>query len=144
MSRTRKNPSSSANSKATSPSTENAQSGQQAVDQQAPFGHQKPVQAANNVNNRMVVEPDAGDKNPDVVEDAIKSNLIKLTTNDNLNNSINNGKSDLHGYMESETIIQEENKNFSLLNGLKEMKMSTNSTFVFSQTSNQETFTPEF
>lgn len=93
----------------------------------------------------MVIEQDAGDSNPDFrpVEDAIKSNLIKLTTNDNLNNSINNGKNDLHNYMESETII-EENKNFTLLNGLKEMKMSTNSTFVFSQTSNQETFTPEF
>lgn len=95
----------------------------------------------------MVIEQDAGEskQNPDVVEDAIKSNLIKLTTSDNLNNSINNGKSDLHNYLESETIIsQEENKNFSLLNGLKEMKMSSNSTFVFSQTSNQETFTPEF
>lgn len=135
MARTRKNPSSSANSKATSPSTENAQSGQGDSN-----GQSKP--AANNVNNRTV-EQDAGDKNPDVVEDAIKSNLIKLTTNDNLNNSINNGKSDLHSYMESETIIQEENKNFSLLNGLKDMKMSSNSTFVFSQTS-KETFTPEY
>ena len=115
----------------------NAQSGQQ----QAP----DPIKPASNANSRTAMEQDAGDtkQNPDVVEDAIKSNLIKLTTNDNLNNSINNGKSDLHNFMESETII-EENKNFSLLNGLKEMKMSTNSTFVFSQTSSQETFTPEF
>lgn len=71
-------------------------------------------------------------QNPDVVEDAIKSNLIKLTKADNLNNSINNGKSDLHNFIENETII--ESKNLNLINGFKEMKMSSNSTFVFSQT----------
>ena len=116
MARTRKN----ANGKATSPSTEN-QTGQQIV---------------NNKHEQTELNDEEQQNLDD--EDAIKNNLIKLT-NDNLN-SINNGKTtDLHNFIENEKII--ENKNISLINGFKEMKMSTNSTFVFSQTSN-ETFTP--
>lgn len=137
MSRTRKNPS-SANSKQTSPITENASGQQIKLDQNKIVTEQNELNKSNELNNELMTQ------NPDVVEDAIKSNLIKLTNNDNLNNRINNGKSELHNFIESETIIQE-NKNISLINGFKEMKMSTNSTFVFSQTSTdnlKQTFTP--
>lgn len=121
MSRTRKNPSNS--TKATSP---DQQSGQTAESE---------ISKATELNSSQESK-----QNPDVVEDAIKSNLIKLTKNENLNNSINNGKTELHGnYIENDTLI--ESKNLSLINGFKELKMSTNSTFVFSQTSNETTFT---
>lgn len=113
----------------------------------APAGNSKVSPSSENMNQNLTTtispdqqeQTDLNDKqqqqNPDVVEDALKSNLNKLT-NDDLNNSLNsNGKSDLPNYLDND------NKNRHLINGFKEMKIQSNSTFVFSQSS-ESYYTP--